>query len=74
MTEICTPGYALQPDGECSICPLGTYLNYPRTMRQCTPCPNNLTTDGEGSDDVTLCKNSEYFNQFFNNCTFSRLF
>lgn len=54
-TDACEPG-SFSSDGtpQCSLCPVGTYSSkFGSTV--CTACLHSLSTENEGSNDVTQC-------------------
>ncbi|XP_062573264.1 uncharacterized protein LOC134235178, partial [Saccostrea cucullata] len=55
-TDACEPG-SFSSDGTppCSLCPVGTYSSiFGATV--CISCPYSLSTENEGADDVSQCK------------------
>ncbi|XP_070200226.1 uncharacterized protein [Littorina saxatilis] len=50
----CPPGF-YEESGQCVLCPLGQYQDQP-TSTTCKPCPDDLSWDVMGANDVTQCR------------------
>lgn len=50
----CAPGYALEPNGSCTICPPGTATDNP--LWGCDKCPPGTVTPFKGVTSVSLCQ------------------
>ncbi len=55
ITEICTPGKELSPNGECNKCNIGSYKET-SSIEDCTTCNFTYqTTETDGAIDYSQC-------------------
>ena len=58
FSTVCIPGYGLDGNGGCTICPAGTYSRGSSTTAArvvCSNCPGGITTAGEGATSRVMC-------------------
>ena len=68
----CNLGHVMDPaSGDCRPCPVATYRTFATTT--CTPCPEGLTTDNEGTTSISKCRmrmSSLFFLNYLNKKAF----
>ena len=53
----CQAGTFISDKDTCEECPINTYNNIPKSfVTECIPCPNQYTTETNGSTSITQCK------------------
>ncbi|KAG8179313.1 hypothetical protein JTE90_016418 [Oedothorax gibbosus] len=63
LLDICKPGMYVNPDTkQCALCPKGSYQDKEDRTSECIKCPQDTTTESEGSSSLEQCSNPCFVN------------